>query len=558
MKKIVFTLILLVLIFTEVPFISSGSKIDYVILVRERYRDNVKPIVDFKEEEGYRVKVFTLEEIDRVSYGKDRPERIRNFLKEKLKELHFKYLLLVGSYRYIPQPIFFPKPNTRDDSYERIPSDFYYANLSSNFDSDGDKTIGEFGEDEFSHFPDIFVGRIPFTDKTGIENYVENLRKYKEVKEKNKVLLMGAMLWFKKEFKDYPEKNADGAKTMEVLRKGIFKPLGSDVTTMYEKEGDGKSKYDSTYTLNINNVKKEINNSCHFIAFFGHGNSSGVYRRVWNDRNRNDKFDEGEGSGSVFLSRNLVEEAGISNGVIFGMGCLTAETEKPNLAMTALRYGAANYIGATRVAYGDPDNPVSKEVLNFTDRFFNLSEPSGEALYLSKWDISSSINDYYGQHNFFVFNLFGDPSLSYKDNDYSLFPRDISTKQGRAVEVDIRVIRGSLGKIEVNSRIPFKIKDKKIEFLPGYNTPPGEYFINVKIKDYSTILRVNVHKNSLPPDLNDDGAVNKKDLLVFYNYFPSSIGDNTYNYMCDFNMDGVIDFNDFFILSKYFGGEDEF
>ena len=557
MKKVIFIVLALIFLITQFPVISSTNSVDYVILVREKYRENVRPLEEFKKEQGYRVKVFTLEEIEKETFGKDRAEKIRNFLKEKLEELHFKYVLLVGSYRYIPQPIFFPKKNTRDDSYERIPSDFYYANLTSDFDTDKDKTMGEYGEDSFSYFPDVFVGRIPFTDRSGIEKYVDSLRKYKSVREKNKVLLMGAMLWFKKEYGDYPKNNADGAKTMEILRKGIFKNLNSNVVTMYEKEGDGKSKYDFTYPLNINNVKKEINKNYNFIAFFGHGSSNGVYRRIWNDRNRNDRFDDGEGSWSVFLSRNLIEETGISNGVIFGMGCLTAETEKPNLAMTALRFGGVNYIGATRVAYGNPDSPISKEVLKFTERFFNLSESSGEALYLSKWDNALSINDFSGQHNFFVFNLFGDPSVSYRDEDYSLFPRNFSLKQGRERKVHIRIIRGSSkDSLKVDSPIPFEIDDDKtITFLTKYDTPPDEYFVNVRIGDYSTVLRVVVYKNKNLSDLNDDEVVDKRDLTIFYDAFLSIKGDKNYNSICDFNFDGKVDFYDFFIFSKNFGGE---
>jgi len=333
MKRYIFIIIILIfLIFINIPYISSENSIDYLIIYGGTKIDDVSSFKEYKENEGYRVKVVTVKEIDESVIGKDRGEKIRNFLKINKDIWKFNYVLLIGSYTSIPQIKFYPLANTRDNEDEVIPSDYYYANLSCDFDSDKDKTIGEYREDEFPYFVDVFVGRLLFTDKAGIDKYVENLKKYNENKNKNKALLMASMLWFKNEYGDYPKENSDGALTTETLRRGILNNLNYETTSMYEEQGDAVSKFQSTYPLNLENVEKEINNNYSFIGFFGHGDSSGVYRRIWNDKNSNNQFDKEEDNWISFLHRGVIEKNGISNAVIFAMGCLTAETEVPNLA----------------------------------------------------------------------------------------------------------------------------------------------------------------------------------------------------------------------------------
>ncbi|MGB9750525.1 MAG: C25 family cysteine peptidase [Caldisericia bacterium] len=557
MKRIFIIIIIIILIFINLPYLSSDDYCDLLIIYGGKNIDDVAALVNYKEVEGYKVKVVTVNDIEKSINGKDKGEKIRNFLKEKKDLWKFNYVLLIGSYLSIPQIKFYPLPNTKDDENEIIPSDYYYANLSDDFDMDKDKIIGEYGEDKFSYFPDIFVGRLLFTDKAGIDKYVENLKKYKENKDKNKALLIGSMLWFKNEFGDYPKENADGALTMETFKRGTLNKLNFESITLYEKEGDGISKFKSTYPLNLENVEKEIKNDYSFISFFGHGDSNGVYRRIWNDRNENNKFDNGEDFWTSFLNRGIVEKNGISNSVIFAMGCLTAETESPNLAMTSLRNGAVGYIGATRVAYGNPDSPISTELLYWGDGYFNNGETLGESLYLSKFDLSYSINSYYDQHNFFVFNLFGDPTISYFDEIYSIYPRNITIRQKENQIIYIRKIRGDGGEIELNSDLPYEISNSNlkdsltINIKSNYKTNKGEYYINIKIGEhYLTRLRVNILENILPYDLNDDGLVNINDFLIFSKSFMTKKGNFNYNNRCDFNDDDIINFLDFIIFAK--------
>jgi len=558
MKRYIYILtILIFLIFINIPYISSENNVDYLIIYGGKNIDDVSSFKEYKENEGYKVKVVTVKEIDESVIGKDRGEKIRNFLKINKDIWKFNYVLLIGSYTSIPQIKFYPLANTRDNDNEIIPSDYYYANLSCDFDSDKDKTIGEYGEDEFPYFVDVFVGRLLFTDKVGIDKYVENLKKYNENKNKSRALLMASMLWFKNEYGDYPKENSDGALTTETLKRGVLNNLNFETTSMYEKQGDAVSKFQSTYPLNLVNVEKEINNNYSFIGFFGHGDSGGVYRRIWNDKNSNNKFDKEEDSWETFLNRGVVEKYGISNAVIYAMGCLTAETEVPNLAMTTLRNGAVGYIGATRVAYGDPNFPISKELLYWGDRYFNNGETLGESLYLSKFDLSYSISSFYDQHNFFVFNLFGDPSISYYDESYSIYPRNFTIKQKESQVIYIYKIRGDVGEIEINSNLPYEILSSglKNNFLinikTGYKTKVGDYYININIGEhYSTIIKVNVEENCLPYDLNDDGLVNINDFIIFSKSFNLKRGDINFNERCDFNDDDVVNILDFIIFAK--------
>ena len=164
MKNKIFILIIsFILIFINTQYIFSEDYIDYLIIYGGKNIEDASSLKEFKEKEGFKVKIVTVDEIDKIAKGKDKGEKIRNFLKEKKDLWKFNYVLLIGSYTSIPQIKFYPLANTKDDENEVIPSDFYYANLSDDFDTDKDKLIGEYGDDKFSYFPDIFVGRLLFT-----------------------------------------------------------------------------------------------------------------------------------------------------------------------------------------------------------------------------------------------------------------------------------------------------------------------------------------------------------------------------------------------------------
>jgi Ca2+-binding EF-hand superfamily protein len=54
-------------------------------------------------------------------------------------------------------------------------------------------------------------------------------------------------------------------------------------------------------------------------------------------------------------------------------------------------------------------------------------------------------------------------------------------------------------------------------------------------------------------DINNDGKVDIRDIVLVANAYGSKIGDAKYNPRCDFNQDGVIDDNDVNLIKPFFG-----
>ncbi|NWG11166.1 hypothetical protein HXY33_05390 [Candidatus Bathyarchaeota archaeon] len=80
---------------------------------------------------------------------------------------------------------------------------------------------------------------------------------------------------------------------------------------------------------------------------------------------------------------------------------------------------------------------------------------------------------------------------------------------------------------------------------------------------YVSLVTQNIHKFSFdiifegldcfPGDVNKDGAVNSKDLIVFGNAFYSQLGDSNWNPNADINGDNIVNSKDAILLGKDLG-----
>jgi hypothetical protein len=110
------------------------------------------PLIEMKKLEGYQVETANVSTIEASTAGYDRAEKIRNYLNARWQALRPQpiYALLVGRHDLIP---------VRDlgwlgDADHRTPgednyapavvTDWYYADLDSNWDTDGDHFYGEY------------------------------------------------------------------------------------------------------------------------------------------------------------------------------------------------------------------------------------------------------------------------------------------------------------------------------------------------------------------------------------------------------------------------------
>jgi hypothetical protein len=72
---------------------------------------------------------------------------------------------------------------------------------------------------------------------------------------------------------------------------------------------------------------------------------------------------------------------------------------------------------------------------------------------------------------------------------------------------------------------------------------------SVKVQSSMPVVRI-VDRPFLTADINGDKIVDRLDFSIFMEAYGSKLGEKNYDERCDFNQDGMIDFSDFFTISR--------
>ena len=396
---------------------------NYVIITTEELEDSVKFFKNWKELIGYSVKIVNLTWINLNYGGFDIQERIRNFLIEKYVSWGIKYVLIIGSHGTIPMR-YSIKSFNNDNA---IPTDYYYADLTGNWDQDGDRIYAEQYEDAPDFIADVYVGRIPFDSKQIVQKICKKTIKFEQNKDswKHNVLLLGAIVNLDNEV-GLGQPETDAAILMEKLWSNIFSLNGFSKVTMYEKEGLSPTGYDCDFPLSRENVLDKWSNGFGIVVWGSHGSAEESSRRIWlHDNNLNNVPDLNEMERESFISSYdymLLNDDKPS--IVFSCSCRNSDPENPNnIGNLFLENGAISFIGATYDAfyyYGWDDindgGSISISYYYF-DYLINKEQSVSESLFNTQlffWN-NEEIPKVY--ENMLVFCLYGDPSISMKTYD---------------------------------------------------------------------------------------------------------------------------------------------
>ena len=130
---------------------SSVQPADYAIITTSAISSastKLAAFVAFRESKGLRVRVVTETQWGGGT-GDAAANRIRDWLKNNYLALGLRYVLLIGdptpSNGSVPMKLLWPRHN--EPSYQDGPSDYFYADLTGNWDLDGDGYYGEYPDD---------------------------------------------------------------------------------------------------------------------------------------------------------------------------------------------------------------------------------------------------------------------------------------------------------------------------------------------------------------------------------------------------------------------------
>ncbi|MFC4993228.1 C25 family cysteine peptidase [Rubritalea tangerina] len=183
-----------------VPEKMKAGQTGYLIATSEYIKTHSKALAAFikhKESRGFKVHVATEKDWGVVESGKGRKQadRVHQWMQENYKKLNLLYTLIIENPHpdegLIPMAKFKPrkykvpapeakkdyakylkykdKPRTEDGKYLLYdgsdPSDYYYADLTSNWDANGNSILAEkadYATGEIDCVAEVYVGRIPY------------------------------------------------------------------------------------------------------------------------------------------------------------------------------------------------------------------------------------------------------------------------------------------------------------------------------------------------------------------------------------------------------------
>ena len=399
---------------------TSAVNYDYVIITTDALQNSVSSLVAWKQSVGYSVTIISDSWINDSYSGTDLPEKIRNFLKDKYLEWGIQYVLLVGDINDIPMRKCCPKANTTS---EETPTDYYYADLTGNWDSDGDGRFGEYGQDSVDWVPEVLVGRIPWSDYNTVVQICDKLVNFESDKGawKKDALLLGAMSNYANENRSGYTKT-DGATLMEI-HKTLIQDIGGNFTTMYETAGLEPSNFSCSMDLTHTNVVNDwANGKYAMVNWWAHGSKTGAYRKWWASDDGDNVPESSEMNWQAMIATNDCPALNDNYpSIIFACSCNNGWPESTNLGKEMIRNGSSGIVSSSRVSWysvgWSHQNHGGNASMDYYFFHYLINEENrvGEALYNSKV--------YYSTHfmysswgwvcwqNMFDFNLYGDPAL---------------------------------------------------------------------------------------------------------------------------------------------------
>ena len=397
---------------------------------------------------------FTVTIITETQYGpptgQQRAINIRSWLASNYVSLQLQYALLIGdpdpddpanagdSFGDVPMMMCWPNPGSAAD---QTPTDYFYSDLTGNWDSDGDGFYGEFGQDAVDFGPEVYVGRVPVygSDYATLDSILNKFINYNGANQS--IMLPMAISNYQDEHNQGNscsdgDIRTDGLDLPQYVIVNIAGPNGWSDYVMYERSGfTGRghdpvpvTAYGYDGPLTNANVVGQWSNDYGIVFWWGHGNQTGAYRKYWGDA-----ADDGDnvvedwfcGASGDELSTPAFFTSGDTGAVIdadtfaYLCSCLNGYPENPNnLGYALLKRGAICTVSASRISWyavatwsnwGIIDNAgIGYE---YADHLVNSGESAGKALYDGKNALGNPWG-WVGWMNLFDFNLYGDPSLT--------------------------------------------------------------------------------------------------------------------------------------------------
>lgn len=365
-----------------------------------------------KQQRGFNVEVATEDEWGGGT-GDTAADNIRSWLQTHYQSLNIEYVLLIGhpdpTGGDVPMKMLWPRSHST--IYRESPSDYYYADLTGNWDADGDGLFGEWGDDfgpgGVDRYWEVRVGRIPYYgDIDDLDHILAKLMQYQQETP-------ASAAWRKRVL--LPMEPSDGSTPGYPLGEAIKqKVLAAKCDWDYHRiynHGYGLEPPAETIPCTVANVTAAWNETpAGAVFWWTHGSATSA-------------------SNIMDVSHAAALDDGFP-AFMFQASCLNASPENPgNLSYALLKNGGISTVGATRVSWyyagqtvfaNSPSN--SGMTYAYASRVIKAEMDAGTALNDLKETIS--INSGSIWMNYTGFNIYGDPEIALTLPDETIIDDD--------------------------------------------------------------------------------------------------------------------------------------
>jgi hypothetical protein len=302
------------------------------------------------------------------------PQKLRAWLQRNREPLGLVYVVLLGNpdprHGDLPMQNTYPYQPGAVDYVEEIPTDAYYADLSGNWDLDGDGRFGEWDGDRgpggVDFYPELLVGRIPvYGDAAMADRLLTRASAYPRPAPDSawrRRLLMPASILF---YRDIPSGSTriDGA-DLAVPVKLEFELGGFEAVTLAEREGVEPSFRTSDLELTEEQVLRTWREGFGLVLWIGHGSDDAAYRTLWVEDADGDLNAGPWEQASIPFAQAIHHDQLPAErpAFVFHGSCSNGTPENAaNIAYTQLKTGAIASYASSRVALGTVANPWSPD-----------------------------------------------------------------------------------------------------------------------------------------------------------------------------------------------------
>ena len=381
----------------------------YVIITTEEILTESTEIYNFlveKEQRDFDVDIIT-EQAWGGGIGDNAAESIRSWLQLHYLSMNIEYVLLVGNPRHYSTSDYTAGKLAMKQCYpwgdnpyaDEVPTDFYFSELSGDWDLDDDGLFGEYVDDSghggWDRYYEIKVGRIPhYPEHYDISTLDSILRK---------IIDYPAMIPFEMRtnvlMAEYPLSSESPAyPALEYTRENILEEKGWGYHRVYNEVYDLDPAPETTPTTY--DTVSEVWSSSEFGAFFWYTHGSS-----WHAKRIIDKDIAKEISTDVPV---FTFQASCSNANPF---------MKDNLAYILLQNSAVSTVAGTTITSGsgamEPQGTASGPgmLIEYARKIILDELTAGEALSDIKIDLDPSSRGPGFWQNFLAYNIYGDPQL---------------------------------------------------------------------------------------------------------------------------------------------------